>query len=389
MEFFALNSFAAMLVAAFIGGLILNVMPCVLPVLALKLYALNQEPNKQSLWLIAGIVLAFNVFALLIYILQQGGNVIGWGFHFQQPIFVLFMMSLLLFFVFMQAGKLQLNLGLETFSNKMLDRFSSNTALSNLFYGAVIVLLATPCTAPFLGSAVAFALTQGLLTISAIFTSIALGLSLPWIVFMFFPRFIESAIALIRRRDISKFFYYFVAALLYGSALWLLYVLSSQIGLLAAVGAFVAIHFILFFWQKIVLAPAFLALVIALPLILPEPEIIIKTETLKWHTFNESKIKTQQALGKKVFVDITAAWCITCQYNKANVLLDEEVQQRLSQRDIYLMRGDLTKPNKVITNFIKSHQRIGIPFNALYTKGSVYLFSEILDKKTLLVKLNN
>jgi suppressor for copper-sensitivity B len=295
----------------------------------------------------------------------------------------------LLFFAFGQLGKLEINLGLESFADRLLNKLSTGERLTNLSYGALIVLLATPCTAPFLGSAVGFALTQNLATIFIIFTAIACGLATPWVLFMLSPRGASRVIAGVRNKNLSRVFYSLVTLLLYGSALWLLWVLAYQIGALPAISIFILMHLIFSFWQKIFLAPVFLIALILSLLALPSvPEPLMLDANLNWQRLNAEAIKQQNGLGKKVFIDITAKWCITCKYNKINVLSDPEVQQRLRQKDIYLMRGDLTQPNEKITRFIQKHHRIGIPFNALYTRGDFYIFSEILDKKTLLAKLN-
>lgn len=402
-----MNSFGLVLGGAFIGGLILNVMPCVLPVLALKFYAINRRTDvgglsakAQTIWLIAGIIISFNLFALLIYVLQQAGAVIGWGFHFQQPIFVLTMMALLLFFVFLQLGWLNLvEIGKtgQGFANWVLDRWQNNNRLASLFYGGLIVLLATPCTAPFLGSAVAFALTQNLATIAAIFTSIGFGLAVPWILFLILPAHSTKIFASFDYKNLTKIVFYIMTALLYGSALWMLFVLAGQLGVMVAGGLFIAIHFVLFFWQAAsqfrwqlnFLAPLMILAIIISPLILPRfaetnPSISIFKTKLNWHPLEPKEIAAQTAKGKIVFIDITADWCLTCQFNKTNTLFDKEIQTRLAQKDIYLMRGDLTKPHKEITRFLKSQNRIGIPFNAIYRQNQRIILSEILDKKVLL-----
>lgn len=402
-----MNSFGLMIGGAFIGGLILNFMPCVLPVLALKFYAINRNAGDEGLkartqtaWLIAGIIISFNLFAGLVYGLKQAGAVIGWGFHFQQPIFVLAIMVLLLFFVFLQLGYLTIDkIGTtgQGFANRVLYRWGGDKAIANLFYGGLIVLLATPCTAPFLGSAVAFALTQNLATISIIFTSIGFGLAMPWILFLILPIKDAKIFNSGDYKNITKIVFYVMTALLYGSALWMLFVLAGQLGAFLAVALFLLLHFGLFFWQYLnrfnwqlkILAPLAILAIIISPLILPKnlenkSNFDVLTSKMNWHQLDPKQIRVQASKGKIVFVDITADWCLTCQFNKANILLDKEVQVRLAQKDIYLMRGDLTKPNSRITKFLKSQGRIGIPFNAIYNKHQRIILSEILDKKTLL-----
>ncbi len=392
----ALWPFLIILASAFLGGLILNIMPCVLPVISLKLVQMTQPTHRLSMraqlgWTIFGILLSFILLALLVYGLQQAGEIVGWGFHFQQPVFVLFMMSVLLLFAFAQMDFLQLDFmsKVQSGANFWLDRFQPERPAFHIFYGGAIALLASPCTAPFLGSAVGFALAQSLAVIVAVFFAIACGLAMPWMILWLWPQgrnFLPSSVRW------TVFVKNFAAFLLYGSALWLLWVAAGQIGVWAAFGFFVAFHVALLLLAgtrsplRRYAALGIIFAAIAVPAFVPltSPERTLRQDGLVWHFFSERDLEAQRRSGKIIFMDISADWCLTCKYNKVNVLLDEEVRAALGGGDIYLMAGDLTNVNEDITRFIRKQGRGGIPFNAIYRRGGREILSEILSKRALL-----
>ncbi len=397
-------SFILILASAFLGGLILNIMPCVLPVISLKLAQMTLPAASLSLraqlgWTVFGILLSFVLLAAIVYVLQQAGEIVGWGFHFQQPVFVLLMMSVLLFFAFAQLGFLRLGFAssVQGGINQWLDRFQPDRPAFHIFYGGVIALLATPCTAPFLGSAVGFALTQSFAVILLVFVSIGLGLAVPLLILLAWPGWANDGSGHgLRASRWTVYVRNFAAILLYGSALWLLWVSSGQLGLGWALGFFVTLHAALLILAladrraaRYAAAGIIFAVVVS-PLALPSSPIVarvVEDDGLVWHIFSEAEFKTQRQKGKIVFIDISADWCLSCQYNKANVLLDDEVRTALGSADVYLMSGDLTKVNDKITSFIRKEGRGGIPFNGFYGRARKEILSEILSKKALLKSL--
>ena len=411
--------FILILASAFLGGLILNIMPCVLPVISLKLVQMTQPATSLGLraqlgWTILGLMLSFVLLAAIVYGLQQSGEIVGWGFHFQQPVFVLFMMSVLLFFAFAQMEFLKLGFAssVQGGVDRFLDRFHPDRPVFHIFYGGVIALLATPCTAPFLGSAVGFALTQSFAVIFLVFAAIGLGLALPLLVLLIWPHWGHI---MPRAGRWTVYVRNVAAVLLYGSALWLLWVAAGQLGSAWAISFFVMIHAALLILSQAGLRygryaafgrytafgryAAFgmiLAAIMAPLLLSPTPSIVSLTEDdgLVWHRFNEQALNEHRQSGKIVFVDISADWCLTCKYNKANVLRDGEVRAALGGRDVYLMAGDLTRVDQEITRFIRKEGRAGIPFNGFYGRHRKKILSEILTKKNFLndleaIKANN
>ena len=402
-----------MLLLAFIGGLILNIMPCVLPVVSLKLGQISHTQTKlsskmQLSYTVLGILLSFMLLAGLVAALKAFGALVGWGFHFQQPVFVLVMMLVLIVFTFSQLGWFHLRFKSASKVDSVFNKLSVDSPLYHIFYGLVIALLATPCTAPFLGSAVGFALSQSAPIILLIFLFIALGLAFPYILLITLP--LSPKALLPKPGNWLNYVKYIAAFLLYGSALWLLFVLAAQIGTLTALILFALIHLCVFLamrTQSMILWFLLSALVLA-PLYLNKLPYYNIGETITdksgnksedqvkliWNQFNEASIAQQIAQNKIVFIDITAEWCLTCKFNKLFTLSDKEVMQALSKANVYLMRGDMTRPDPELLNFIKKHERAGVPFNAVVksteAKGTKFIvLSEILDKTDLIQKLED
>ena len=396
--------------SAFLGGAILNIMPCVLPILGLKLASMRQSSqisaHRQIGFLILGICGSFLLLGMLAFILRFIGVQFGWGFHFQQPIFVAFMMGLLLCLAWLQiSGRANLLFApAQNHASAILARFSPESPLFSLAFGALISLLASPCSAPFLGLAVAFALTQSLFMILLIFMIIALGLASPWIflwlVLWRLPNKIEFWQKHFQSKAISAFIPIIAAWLLYGSSWWLFMVLSQQIGLGFAFSLFAIAHCALWILSRPKILPigvwAMFLLAGFIPFYLYSDQkylthyiapYISPAPVLEWHPFNETLLAQRVSKGQAVFVHITADWCLTCQYNEKHILSDREVQNHLAQKQIYLMRGDLTNPDPIITAFLYRQNRIGIPFDALYTQDKDFIFSEILDKQSMLTHL--
>lgn len=318
-----------MMLLALLGGLILNLMPCVLPVLSLKVLKFfghggrdNAAARRSFVLAATGIIVSFLAIAGFLVLLRQGGDSIGWGIQFQHPAFLLFLMSVLLAFAANLWG---------WFEFKLPDRLSQRLArlgghdhdIGDFLSGAFATLLATPCTAPFLGTAVGFALGSDATVIFSIFASMGLGMALPYLLIAAVPalatRMPKPGAWMARLRALLGF------ALL-ATALWLGYVLLVQLRPLE--------------------------------------------HDRRWQPFNESVIADKVAAGKVVFVDVTASWCLTCQLNKHNVLYQPPVVERLFGGGVIAMQADWTKTDPTITAYLKSFSRAGIPFNAVYGPGA-------------------
>lgn len=373
-------------------------MPCVLPVIALKLSQSSYNKNKISYRMqysltILGLLTSFLFLACLIIILQKTSYIVGWGFHFQQPAFLIFMMIILIFFSAAQIGLVPLPTIGANKMNNVLDKLSPSKKLFHFLYGIIITLLATPCTAPFLGSAVAFSLGQPYYIVLLIFLFIAFGLAVPYIALLVLPKSAKNLFP--KAGAWLKYVKYFALCLLYGSALWILFILTTMLNIFIALGVFITIHILVYIFMKTkykILVLLSLLILVALPI--TNSNIIKHTinknnlvsKGLTWHPFSQQTIK---ALAKQhtVFIHISAAWCLTCGFNEINVLNDEEVIKALNQPDMYLIKGDLTNYNAEIIGFIKAHGRAGIPFDMLIKNGNITIFSELLNKHELLKKL--
>ncbi len=394
---------------AFIGGLILNIMPCVLPVLSIKLLSvINHSQSKLSRirWAFfsttLGIVFSFAAFAFIAVFLKSVGNQIGWGFQFQNPYFLLFLLVVLMVFIANLMGLFEFNFGgsLGSVLNKKItkEEQKKNIFIPNFFSGILAVLLATPCSAPFVGVAISFALSADTKEIFLIFAAMSLGLASPYLFLIAFPKSVKlmpkPGAWMLRAKQL-------MAGFLAATAIWLVYILIDNIGFIAAMSAALLAILILLFFKVInkinlsktkifVAAIALISLTVAI-FIVPNrlaylDQMIEKTQQENWIKFDESRIPDLVKQGKTVVIDITADWCITCKANKLLVLNSKEIRTKLAEKNIVAMRGDLTKPDEAIFNFMKKYNRYGIPFNIVFGPNAPdgVLTSELLSKKSFL-----
>lgn len=390
------------LLLAFIGGLILNVMPCVLPVLSIKLLSVLKHGGgdgvhvRQSFLLTAlGVVCSFLLLAAIVVLIQLGGTQVGWGFHFQQPLFIITMIVVLVLFASNLWGFFEIALP-GSIQHYFVAHGGKEGVLGSFLMGGFAALLATPCTAPFLGTAVGFALSQSAGYIFASFAAMGLGMALPYLVFSVFP---QSVTLLPKPGKWMVTVKYIMGGLLVLTAVWLLWVLSNQLGQLAAVilsllmllkmfKLWVARH-IAFFSHRYVRWPLVL-LVVLLAFVVP---VNIgqhgNNGTLYsdiWQEFSLAEIDDYVSDGKVVFVDVTADWCLTCKANKFFVLERDEVVETLRAEDIVAMRADWTNRNEAIAEYLQMHDRLGIPFNVVYGPGAPdgIVLSELLTVDSVL-----
>ncbi|MDE2029420.1 MAG: thioredoxin family protein [Alphaproteobacteria bacterium] len=366
------------LLSALIGGLILNLMPCVLPVLSLKVLSVANHGGgtpklvrHSFLVTAAGIVFSFLVLATGTAGLRHFGIAMGWGVQFQQPLFLMFLILLLTFF----AANLW-NLFEIPLPQWLVDRIDTSyhpKLAGDFVTGAFATLLATPCSAPFLGTAVGFALATGTPHIFAIFSALGCGMALPYLLVALFPR---TATALPKPGPWMVKLRVLLGFALALTALWLTWVLAAQISpaYAAVFGLLMAGVVILFALKKRGLKRGLIALGIAefcfVGLVLgfngmtehkPPPQT-----DRKWLAFNQMALKADIAEGKTVFLDVTADWCLTCKANMKFTLSRGEVAQRLFHSGIVAMQADWTNPDPVISDLLRHYGRYGIPFNAVF-----------------------
>ncbi len=343
-----------MLFVAFLGGLILNVMPCVLPVLSIKLTGLLRHSGQSSSYVVksalasaAGILVSFEGLALAAVFARKAGHAIGWGIQFQNPFFVIFLLIVVLLFALNLWGLFEIK------TPRWVGHFATTygyheTLPAHFVSGLFATLLATPCSAPFLGTALGFALSQSSRTIVAIFFAVGTGMALPYLLLAVFPQSIfwlpKPGNWMLRLKKV-------LSILLLATASWLGWVL----------------------YQQIVHKPS------------GAPDI---NAGLTWNNFDEAAIQRYLKAGVPVFVDVTADWCVTCKYNERFVLSDAEVVSEFNRRGVVMMKGDWTNGNPVIAAYLMKNGRAGIPFYALYYphKPPVTL-SEFLTKQKVLREL--
>ncbi|MEL6584489.1 MAG: thioredoxin family protein, partial [Pseudomonadota bacterium] len=396
------RSFGALLttlVIAFVGGLILNVMPCVLPVLSIKLASAVSAVDRSHAEIRTGFlvsalgVMAFVwVLAAATLVAQAVGLSVGWGLQFQNPYFLTLMVAILALFAANTFGLFEI-----TLPSGLMTRMDSESGKSGLVgdfaSGAFAAMLATPCSAPFLGTAVAFALTGAPSDVVLIFSALGLGLALPYVLVAAFP---STLSALPKPGRWMLGVKWLLGLMLAATAAWLATVLAGVAGGLVAQISLALIGLaVLALWlgQRFAASPRITAASLVLlgallaPALTPAPSAPVSTATaLGWVPLDQGQIARSVAQGNVVFVDITADWCLTCKANKSLVLDRETVHTALSDEDVITMQGDWTRPDEAISAFLARHERFGIPFNAVYGPAAPegIILSEVLTQAQVL-----
>lgn len=383
----ALTTLLSIMALALVGGLILNLMPCVLPVISIKLLSVvshgGGDPREVRLGFLAttaGIVVSFLALASLAVGVKSAGLAVGWGIQFQQPLFIVALVVILTLFAANMWGLFEVRLPGKV-SDVAVAAGSKSSLGGQFFQGAFATVLATPCTAPFLGTSVGFALSRGAFEIYAIFLALGVGMALPFILVAVFP---ALATKLPRPGPWMNGVKKFLSIALIATAVWLLTVMAVQVSVAAAVtvAVLMAAIFALFALRNRVPASAgrmvgtgvFAAAILAfvVPTALPALGVGVRDQSQvaaldeAWIPFDEAAIPELVAQGNVVFVDVTADWCITCQVNKKRVLDTRAVTDVFARGDVVLMRADWTKPSDTIANYLASFSRFGIPFNVIY-----------------------
>ena len=385
------DSIIFILLMAFLGGFILNFMPCVLPVLTLKLSRVisNQDGNHSSIRInffltSLGIIFSFVSLAFLTIFLKKVTGEIGWGIQFQQPIFLFFLIFVLIIFSLNLFNLLEINLPGKLSSN--INNYINNKKYGVAFFeGAFATLLATPCSAPFLGSAISIALSSSFYMTLGIFIVLGFGMAFPYILFIIFP----SLVSILPKP--GKWMVHLKYILGFGvmlTAVWLSYVCIIVVGLkIFSLVILMLTIFILLFTKKVIKNKYGFVLIV---LLLLSVFFTYKSKILdnysfsknssEWVSYNSDLLIDYINAGNTVFIDITADWCVTCKVNKLLVLNSREFKDIAKNNKLILMRGDWTKPDNQITQFLQKANRYGIPFNAIYNieHPEGIIFSELL-----------
>ncbi len=383
-----LATLAMMLVFAVLGGLILNLMPCVLPVLSVKLLSLVDARDSEVLAVrnkflatAAGIVTSLLLIAGVLIAVQSAGHAVGWGIQFQQPVFIAVMAVIVTAFACNLWGFFEVALppALSNWAGGQGE--PADTWVSNFITGMFVTVLATPCSAPFVGTAVGFALASGTMMTLAIFAALGIGLALPYLAVAFIPTLVRF---LPRPGPWMITLRWILGFALLATAVWLVFVLARQIGwplaLLAALwlALFVAVLALRHYRPTHLSAGAGTAVAVGLALAtatLPafvgdgrSHRATMEAGPIAWTDFDEKQIRSLIAQGKTIFVDVTAEWCITCKANKQLVIYRQPVASKL-QSNVVAMRADWTSPDPKITRFLARFGRYGIPMNVVFGPG--------------------
>jgi suppressor for copper-sensitivity B len=368
-----------MIVLALLGGIILNIMPCVLPVLGMKLNSMltSSDLSKKTIRLqflasAFGILTSFWLLASGLLILKLTGHAMGWGIQFQNPWFIAFMVTITALFTANLLGLFAVKLPGQLSTS--IAKKGEDSTLGHFVQGMFATLLATPCSAPFLGTAVAFALGASIVEMWIIFTFLGLGMALPWLVFALFPNLISFMPKPGLWMNTIKVIFGLMMLL---TTLWLLTLLVPFIGgLTTLVTGLLFCVYLLYRIAKnkgkktviVILAVSLLitsAVLFTASLTTKHWATLIKDD-LTWLPLNKNSIDQYVKQGNTVFIDVTADWCITCKANKIAVILQEPVYSELQQESVITMKGDWTKPSDRITTYLQSHQRFGVPLNVVY-----------------------
>jgi thiol:disulfide interchange protein len=370
-------SLIAAIIFAFLGGIILNIMPCVFPILSLKALSFTrgnaQTHRRASLVYAAGVVLSFVAIASVLVAIQQTGKLIGWGFQLQNTGFVI-----ALAYLFTVMG-LSLN-GLIHFGTSMMNMGQSLTEregdAGSFFTGVLAVVVASPCTAPFMGSALGYALTQPIAITLLVFAALGAGMAFPMVLLSYSNAMVKLLPKPGAWMDTAK---NILAFPLYLTSVWLLWVAGNQSGVntmaMALAGlVLVALAAYLYGQSVIRKVTAIMLLLGAIALAIPATNTSDQTSASR--ALADGRIAWSAAAlddhlnrGDPIFVDVTADWCITCLANEAAVLFTTEVEQAFVSADIPYMIADWTDYDSDIGAFVKSHGRSGIPLYVMYPRG--------------------
>lgn len=391
------QSIILLLLFAFIGGLILNIMPCVFPILSIKILRFMDHSENSStktykfgLYYSFGVILSFLVIALVLLLLKSSGESIGWGFQLQYPIVisVLFYLFIALGFMFMSnlvfGGQLGQLSSVARVNNESLESFLT---------GILAVVVASPCTAPFMGSAIGFALLQPGLNSIFIFLSLGIGFALPYFILSVKP----SLLAFLPKPGAwMETFKQFMAFPMWGSALWLLWVLSGQVDSDTVVmvligGLFISLSLWLLEkntseikWVKWLVRLVALSFVLFSVLIIPTSYSEKDTQSQEGLVYNEVLLEQYRNSQEIIFLNFTADWCITCKVNERVALKTKNVKDIIKQKNIKYLEADWTRKDGDIAQKLEEFGRTGVPLYLLYpSQGEPIILPEILTEDRL------
>lgn len=372
------------LLLALLGGLVLNLMPCVLPVLSLKVLGLAQsgesahKARRHALYYTAGVLVAFAAIGLAVIGLRAAGQALGWGFQLQQPAFVAVLVYILFAVGLSLSGLFNFGAGLAGVGQDLGNR---SGPAGDFFTGVLAVVVASPCTAPFMGSALAYAFASSSFVALLVFLALGVGLALPFLLIGFVP---ALATRLPRPGAWMETLKQFLAFPMYLTAVWLIWVLGNQRGIDAVAWVLIgAVVLALGLWWlertrynggAFARAVAIAVLLAAVwPLVqvarLAAPAPAQANAAQAWTPYSAERLASLRAEGRSVFVDMGADWCVTCKVNEKAVLDTDAFHDLLQHSNAVLMRGDWTNVDPAITAFLQQYKAVGVPLYVVFRAG--------------------
>ena len=400
-------TFALALFGAFIGGLILNLMPCVFPVLSLKLLALVQHRHRgdpslaaHGFAFAAGAVASFVLLAGALVALRAGGSQLGWGFQLQSPLFVALLTALFFGIGLNLLGAFEVSLGTALLNSKTVQSFDGHHLRGSAATGVLAVLVASPCTAPFMGAALGYAVTQPAPVGLSVFAALGAGMATPYLALTLSPGLLRR---LPRPGSWMQHLRQLMAFPMFVTCVWLLWVLAQQIdvnALALVLAALVALGLAawsagqaqrgarVFGWVGVAAAALSALVMIAATerAVVPAARAgTLRRDSEPWADWSPGALGRALSSGRPVFVDFTAAWCVTCQANKQLVLYSGRVAGAFHARGVTLLRADWTNRNDAIARELQRFGRNGVPLYVLYdSSGRSHVLPEILTEATVL-----
>ena len=391
------------LLMAAAGGLLLNLMPCVFPVLSLKALSIaagsaaQGTHKREALLYSAGVIASFVLLASLLIAFRAAGEAVGWGFQLQSPYLVALLVYLLFALGLSLSGVVQFGLGLMQTGDSLANAKGGKGAF---FTGVLAVVVASPCTAPFMGTALGYAVSQSNAVALLVFIALGLGMALPFLLLAFVPTLARLLPRPGAWMDTLK---QWLAYPLYLSAVWLLWVYGRQSGIdaqaLLLIGV-VCIAAACWLWGRkqlaqagtvaAVLAVLLLLLALLLPLFAPTPKTLSAQQqsSQHWQRWSAETLQQLRSEGKPVLVNMTADWCITCLVNERVALNTESSKAALALYDVTYLKGDWTLRDAAITDYLRLYQRDGVPLYVLYWPGQPpEVLPQILTPDTLATTL--
>ncbi|HXW64665.1 MAG TPA: thioredoxin family protein [Burkholderiaceae bacterium] len=402
---------AIALAGAFVGGVILNLMPCVFPVLSLKLIGLVRHRDEPHAALRAhgvafaiGAVLSFLGLAALLIALRAAGSQIGWGFQLQSSLFIAALIGLFFLIGLNLLGTFEFTFGAGLANSRAADWLDGEGPRGSFATGVLAAVVASPCTAPFMGAALGFAVTQPAPIALAVFAMLGLGMATPYLLLTMIPSWLgrlpRAGTWMERLRQLMAF-------PMFLTCVWLFWVLAQQRDADTVAWVLMAlVGWALFAWSAgmaqrgargfrwLAGAAALLAILTMVPLAQSGTNEPLRASLAvvgeDWAAWSQEEQREALARGSPIFVDFTAAWCITCQANKRLVLHNDQVQQAFQQHGVVLMRADWTRRDEAIARELARFARSGVPMYVLYDrKGNAHLLPEILSTKIVLDELGS